>query len=96
MSRFRVLSRAQADLKDIREWIEQDNPPRAASFVAELVEHFGRLAEQPLIGRSRQEMGAGVRSMPHGDFVIFYRPTRTGISVYRVIHGRRDTRRGIQ
>ena len=96
MSRYRVLSRAQTDLRRIHEWIEKDNPPRAVSYVAELIEHFQMLADQPLIGRSRQDMGNGLRSMPHDNFMILYRPTRTGISVYRVIHGRRDTRRGIR
>ena len=96
MKRFRLLSRAQRDLVDIRDFIAQDNPPRAVTFVAELVEHFGRLAEQPAIGRARPEMGRGIRSMPHGRYVIFYRPRQDGVSVYRVIHGSRDLGRGLQ
>lgn len=96
MSRFRLTPRAQRDLLGIEDWIKQDNPPRALSFVVELVEHFRRLAERPLIGRARPEMGAGFRSMPHGNFLIFYRPAAHGIDVLRVIHGSRDLGRGIQ
>lgn len=96
MSRFRVAPRAAADLRHIRKRIAEDNPPRAASYLEELSEHFRRLAEMPLIGRSRPELGRNLRSIPHDDYVIFYRPSSEGIEVVRVRHGRQNISQGIQ
>jgi len=48
------------------------------------------LAASPLIGRSREEIAAGLRSYPIGRYVLFYRPVRGGIEVARVLHGARD------
>jgi toxin ParE1/3/4 len=42
------------------------------------------------VGESRDELLAGLRSYPAGDFVIFYRILATTVEVVRVLHGRRD------
>jgi hypothetical protein len=55
MSRYILSSEAKADLRDIRDYIARGNPNRAVSFVEELIERLQRLAERPLMGRSRDE-----------------------------------------
>jgi toxin ParE1/3/4 len=48
------------------------------------------LGRSPLLGRSRDELAAGLRSFPVGNFVIFYLPRGSGITVVRVLSGFRD------
>jgi toxin ParE1/3/4 len=42
------------------------------------------------MGQLRQDLAANLRSFSVGNYVILYRPTRTGIDVARVIHAARD------
>jgi len=51
---------------------------------------FHLLAEQPMLGRSRDELAPGLRSIPLGRYVIFYEVIPDGISIVRVLHGARD------
>ena len=47
-------------------------------------------ATQPQMGRPRDELSTGLRSLPHGRYVVFYVPLADGIEVVRVLHGSRD------
>jgi toxin ParE1/3/4 len=48
------------------------------------------LAKQPGIGRMRDELAIGLRSLPIGRYVIFYLSLADGIEIIRVLHGARD------
>jgi len=48
------------------------------------------LADNPGLGRARDELRPGLRSFSAGRFLIFYRPLDNGIQVVRVVHGARD------
>jgi toxin ParE1/3/4 len=85
--------RAGRDLDGIKDYIARDNPRRALSFIRELRRICEQLAENPLMGRARPELRPGLRSFPHGDYLIFYRPLRDGVSVVRVLHGSREAGR---
>lgn len=50
MARYTLLRRAQADLLGIRDYILRDNPPRAMTFVNELLDRCQLLADNPLMG----------------------------------------------
>ncbi len=52
---------ARDDLREIGDYIGQDSPGRALTFVRELREHCRRLAAQPRLHRLREEFGPGVR-----------------------------------
>jgi toxin ParE1/3/4 len=93
MGRYTLLRRAQSDLRDIRDFILRDNPARAVSFVDELLDRSQLLADNPLMGRARTNLRPELRSFPHGDYVIFYRPPAGGVTIVRVLHGARDAGR---
>lgn len=93
MPRLKLQPRAERDLDEIKDYIARDNPRRALSFVRELRQVCERLAANPRMGRARPELRPGLRSFPHGDYLIFYRPLRDGVRVVRVLHGARDIRR---
>jgi toxin ParE1/3/4 len=89
-----VLSaEAEADLEEIGDYIARENPVRAVSFIDEIEATCQKLAEQPLMGRSRDELRPSLRSFPHGAYLVFYRPLDNGVVVVRVLHGRRNLSR---
>ena len=81
---------AKDDLLDIAVYIAQDNPARALTFVDELESRCNALGNSPGIGTARPELGAGIRVMPHGHYLIFCRQRRQAIRIERVMHGARD------
>jgi toxin ParE1/3/4 len=89
--------RAEADLVDIGSYIADDNPARAMSFILELRDFMQKVAANPFIGRPRDDLRMGLRSVPFigYNYVIYYRviSQRAGIKVERVLHGARDVGR---
>lgn len=84
---------AKADLREIASYIAEDDPDRARSFVAELSKACVILGENPLVGTARPEIGEGLRSKPHGRYVIHYRVLDTSVRIERFLHGARDAGR---
>ena len=72
----RVLRRPQAqdDIDDIWNYIADDNIHAADNWLDKLDEQFALLTQQPLMGRARDELSAGIRSFPLGRYVIFIYP----------------------
>jgi toxin ParE1/3/4 len=87
---FRLTSQAQLDLDEIWLFIAEDNIEAADKFHDLLLSKLITLAEQPLIGRLRDELRPNVRGFPVGSYVIFYRDTPEHIEIIRVLHGARD------
>ncbi|MFM2045130.1 MAG: Toxin ParE3 [Pseudomonadota bacterium] len=46
-------------------------------------------ARFPMMGLSREALAPGLRSFVEEPYVVFYRPSVTGIVVLRVLHGAR-------
>jgi len=90
MSRCQFTLQASRDLDEIYDYIAQDNPNAAASWVGLLKQKCRTLARNPAIGRQREELMPSLRSFPVGSYVIFYRISQTGVEVIRVLHGARD------
>lgn len=80
---------AEADLEGIADFIAQDNPRRAASFVRELRSRCERMAEQPRANRPRGESGPGMRGAVHGSCLILHAERQGVLVIERVVHGAR-------
>lgn len=93
MARVSRRPRAAADIVEIWDYIAEDSLEEADRWVDRLDEALQRLATQPLMGRARDELSAGLRSFPFGRYVVFYLPEPDGIDVVRVLHGSRDVDR---
>src|SRR5690242_10661010 len=82
---------AEDDLEEIGDWIAKDNPPRAVSFVQELVGICADLAEAPkaypIVVRLKR---FGVRRRVYGDYLIFYRVLGETVEISHILHGARD------
>jgi toxin ParE1/3/4 len=86
-----VLSpQTERDLEEIGDYIARDNPRRAVTFIAEVKSKCLSLGHAPGIGAPRPELGEGVRMLPHGRYLIFYRAHDAMIRIERVMHGARD------
>lgn len=88
----RVLRRPQAetDILEIWDYIAEDSMVEADRWVDRLDDKLVLWATQPMMGRSRDELAPGVRSLAFGRYVVFYEPLPDGIDVVRVLHGTRD------
>ncbi len=88
----RLLKRpeAESDLDEIWWYIAQDSPHNADRFLDRIQERCLALADYPQMGTSREELKAGLRSQPIGNYLIFYFPLEDGVDIVRVIHGSRD------
>jgi len=82
--------KAEADLDETWSYIAQDDPNSADRFIDLIEERCSLLAENPLMGRSRPELGSNLRSFPVDNYLIFYIPMENGIEIVRVVSGRRD------
>jgi len=87
---FWVSDRAAADLDQIWLYIAQDNPEAADKFMGALTSQFPKLASMPQMGRLREELSPGLRSLPVGRYIVFYRRNDDGIEIVRVLHGARN------
>lgn len=81
---------ARADLEAIGRYIAEDNPDRAASFVAELLESAAQAAERPRSFPQRDDVSPGLRAARHGRYLILFRDLADQVRVVRVLHGARD------
>ncbi len=91
MSRVILSPKAESDLKEILEYIEeQSDEERAERVLRKITRTMGLRASQPLAGRKRNEIRAGLRGFVVYQYVIFYQPLNDGIHVLRVLFGGRD------
>lgn len=92
MTKIVISPEARSDLDDIWFYIATDSPENADRFMDRLAGACRRLATMPRLGRSRAELAEGVRSLPVGRYLIFYRTARGRVEILRFIHGARDFR----
>ena len=90
MGRLVVRPQALTDLDDIFDYIAEDSLDRAITFLRKLYEQMEKLATNPNMGRRRDELLPELRSLPYGNYLIFYVPLDDGVDVVRVLNGARD------
>ena len=91
MSEATFSEDAEADLLDIAEFIARDNPIAAREWVDAVRQRCHLLSQHPLMGESRPGFGVtGCRSISVGLYVIFFRPSASGVEIARILHGSRD------
>ncbi len=89
---FQISPHARRDLVEIWLYIaERASDQRADKLIDEIESTCSTLAASPFIGRARDEIAAGIRSLPVSSYIIFYDILDSGdIVVQRVLHQRRD------
>ncbi len=86
-----LVPAAQADLEEIADYIAQDNPRRALSYIRELriaAETIGEFPESyPLLPRYEHY---GLRRRAYGNYLIFYEIIKGTVFVTHILHGAQD------
>jgi len=90
MTRYRISLLAEQDLEAIGDFIAQDNPYRALTFIADLRKQCARIAASPKACRQRPELGDNIRSFAYGNYVIFFQDDPEEFCIVRVLHGAMD------
>ena len=91
----RILRRAQADIIEIRNYVERDNPRGAKRLVDKLLDRIESLAQLPELGVVPSDdylQARGFRVVIEGEYLIFYKVLRRQVRLYRILHGRRKYR----
>ena len=89
---LRVSPQALAALDDI--WInlarESGSVDAADRQVQAVAARFPLLEQWPLVGRARDDLRAGLRSYPVGQYLIIYRMEGADVLILHIIHASRD------
>ena len=92
LKRFYELSqKTDQDIDEILNYTEAKHGfDQAVKYLGELEEVFIQLIQNPKLGKKREEVKRGLRSIYKGDHTIFYRVMSDRIRIVRVLHGSRD------
>ena len=95
MTRFCVISaRAKSDLRRAKaESLKIWNVEQTNIYLANIESRLMWLAENPQLGKPRDEVREGLRSFPEGRHVIFYRIGTDTIEVVGIPHQRQELNR---
>jgi toxin ParE1/3/4 len=99
MATVRRRAAARRDVVEIAVWIARDNKDAAYRFLDAVDADARKLAAMPGMGPAREFSNPkleGLRSWPvtgFRNYLIFYRKSRGGITIVRVLHGARDLER---
>ena len=95
MAKIRISPAALADLKEIKEYIENDlcNPIAAENVIKGIIDDYSRLEFCPFMGTSlstKVPFHTDYRFIVSGNYIVFYKADKENVSIYRILYGRRD------
>ncbi len=83
-------SASEEDMDQIATYILDNDLNAAIKWLADVRQRCEILTTYPQIGDAREDLGAGVRSIYFGRYIIFFRSRMSAVEVIRVIPGDRD------
>lgn len=91
MGKVRHSASAENDLLEAWLYIAEDSVDAADRLLDQIDSEVRKLLMQPKMGRTRDELAAGLRSWPTSTpYVLFYFVDADGITIARVLHHARD------
>jgi toxin ParE1/3/4 len=88
--RVKLSRHIKGDLKEIGDWIAEDNPRRAISFIQEIRETFRQIGKGSLLYQLRPDIGEDARIAVVGRYVILFWVDGDVVRIERVVFGGRD------
>ena len=86
-----ITPAAEKDIGDIGNWINEENPRRAMTFMIELRGACDTIGDAPKGSIVVQRyVGHDIRRKPYRDYLIFYRIKNGAVEILHVVHGARD------
>ncbi|MDY7015960.1 MAG: type II toxin-antitoxin system RelE/ParE family toxin [Cyanobacteriota bacterium] len=90
-SQFRLAEPAIRDIEQIADYIaRQSGLEGAERFLSKLDAKFAKISQFPIIGRQRNEILRGLRSLPIDNYLILYMPIGQDVEIFRVVSGYRN------
>lgn len=89
MSAYTLTREARADMAAIRLYYSTRSPAAGRKVLADIRGWFRLAAANPMSGRERSELQAGLRSVVALPYVVYFQPTDDGVEISRVVHGSR-------
>jgi toxin ParE1/3/4 len=95
---IRTSPEAEAELDEIWYYIatESSSIEVAERMLDAINDQFALLSKHPLLGRSRDDLKPGLRSITVGAYVVLYRVENEDDVILHVFQGRRDIRSVLQ
>jgi toxin ParE1/3/4 len=91
MAHYLLSESAQQDIISIRNYtMETWGKAQTGKYLNLLEQRLEWLANEPALGKKRNEVKEGYISFPEGRHIIFYRIAENGIEVMGVIHQSED------
>jgi len=75
-----------------REWGKKQKE----AYLGQIRAKFDELRNSPDIGVPRDDIAHGLRARPIGQHIIYYRATKAGLIVVRLLHQSMDPRRNLK
>lgn len=92
MSQYVISLPASRDLERISSYFAEVNVEAGEKFLQGFNKRCKQLASFPNLGRSYEDLQAGLRGLALEGYVILYRVLDDGIEIVRVANGRQDLR----
>lgn len=90
-AQFRLTKPAIQDIEQIADYIaNQSGFDQADRFLNKLDAKFIKIAQFPNLGRQRDEILPGLRSLPMDNYLILYMVIEQDVEIFRVVNGYRD------
>ncbi len=80
----------EEDLDVIADFIAQDNPKRAATFIQDIRGKFYNIQREPSIYQLRSDIGEDARMATVGNYAILFRIMGNVVRIERVVYGGRN------
>ena len=94
---YELSQEADNDLDEIYDYTADNfGVEQAVTYLSSFEEIFNDLCKHPELGRERNEIRSGLRSLAHQSHTIFYRVLTNKIRMVRILHGSRDIARFLQ
>lgn len=81
---------ALMDLESIRDYISRDSTAEAQRWVETIIRTCQRIRRHPQLGRPREELAPGLRSLLVGRYYVYDRIEPRRIAIVRVLSGYRE------
>jgi toxin ParE1/3/4 len=95
VARYQLTPRALQDLDSIADYsLARWGANQTEAYLRQIAGRFQWLAENPSVGRARDDVADGYRSFPEGKHVIFYLVKTDEIAIIGVPHAAMDVTAG--
>ncbi len=88
---YLLTPKAQSDLASIWDYtVTRWSAEQAEKYIRQIAEAMAAVGDDPERGRGCEDIRAGYRKYSVGAHVLFYRTTKQGVEIVRILHQRMD------